>query len=436
MTGNGILSTYEYDANGNLTEKAAGPIVTEYSYNQANLPVSVTNRNEEMVYNGYMYTYTLDGNRTAENETNGISKSYQYDGLGRLTRETQTGEGKQETYGYSYDAFGNEQNPDETDMNPFRYAGEYFDQEIGNTYLRNRYYAPNIGRFITEDPIRDGLNWYIYANNNPITYADPMGLEFDTLRNLVSTSVDGSIEVKEDHAIVKAYGKEAIVYFDPNKNSFETYHINGTLAMERSDFLEILGVDAIERSYGEYEISTSESYMRTAVANVPFEVLSLYGGMLISKVKKLEDLGKVIGVTMGTLAMDYTGVVKIEAGTYIEEHFYIKQGNNVHSIGVITKTDSTSLLPKFIRTSSVMDISRTNIPISFILCLKKFAYWLQQVFKIHGVDTSFNTNPTGVIPVTVVLWCLTVFIIGLGYVFLMLIISWRFELKIKYDKTD
>ncbi|WP_145997725.1 RHS repeat-associated core domain-containing protein [Marasmitruncus massiliensis] len=46
-----------------------------------------------------------------------------------------------------YDAFGNEQNPEKLDSNPFRYCGEYFDRETGELYLRARYYNPEIGRF-------------------------------------------------------------------------------------------------------------------------------------------------------------------------------------------------------------------------------------------------------------------------------------------------
>ncbi len=56
-----------------------------------------------------------------------------------------------------------------------RYCGEYTDTESGLIYLRNRYYDPSIGRFITEDPIRDGSNWYIYCDNNPVMYVDPSG---------------------------------------------------------------------------------------------------------------------------------------------------------------------------------------------------------------------------------------------------------------------
>jgi len=79
---------------------------------------------------------------------------------------------------YEYDAFGIEKNPDANDTNPFRYCGEYFDKETGNIYLRARYYDPLTSRFISEDPARQGTNWYIYANNNPILYIDPSGMVY------------------------------------------------------------------------------------------------------------------------------------------------------------------------------------------------------------------------------------------------------------------
>jgi hypothetical protein len=43
-------------------------------------------------------------------------------------------------------------------------------------YLRARYYDPSIGRFMSEDPAQDGLNWYVYCGNNPVMFVDPMGL--------------------------------------------------------------------------------------------------------------------------------------------------------------------------------------------------------------------------------------------------------------------
>ena len=60
--------------------------------------------------------------------------------------------------------------------NPFGYCGEYTDSESGLIYLRNRYYSPDIARFVTEDPVKDGVNWYVYCGNNPVMFVDPLGL--------------------------------------------------------------------------------------------------------------------------------------------------------------------------------------------------------------------------------------------------------------------
>ena len=76
---------------------------------------------------------------------------------------------------YDYDAFGNEADPSDADTNPFRYCGEYYDIETGTYYLRARYYNPSLGRFGTEDPAHDGLNWYTYCHNDPINFKDSSG---------------------------------------------------------------------------------------------------------------------------------------------------------------------------------------------------------------------------------------------------------------------
>ena len=47
----------------------------------------------------------------------------------------------------------------------------------GQCYYNARWYDPNLGRFTTEDTIKAGLNWFIYANNNPLRFVDPTGLQ-------------------------------------------------------------------------------------------------------------------------------------------------------------------------------------------------------------------------------------------------------------------
>ncbi|MCD4502419.1 RHS repeat-associated core domain-containing protein, partial [Chromobacterium vaccinii] len=61
--------------------------------------------------------------------------------------------------------------------NPFRFQGQYHDDESGLHYNRHRYYDPEIGRFISRDPIglMGGINIHSYAPN-PLEWVDPLGL--------------------------------------------------------------------------------------------------------------------------------------------------------------------------------------------------------------------------------------------------------------------
>jgi len=47
--------------------------------------------------------------------------------------------------------------------------------ETGLQYFGARYYSPLTGQFLTVDPVKDGMNWYAYGNNNPLKYVDPDG---------------------------------------------------------------------------------------------------------------------------------------------------------------------------------------------------------------------------------------------------------------------
>ncbi|MEU7277248.1 RHS repeat-associated core domain-containing protein [Streptomyces sp. NPDC045431] len=61
------------------------------------------------------------------------------------------------------------------------YVGGTIDASTGLTHLGAREYDPTIGKFISVDPLIDYLqpqqiNGYAYANNSPVTHADPSGL--------------------------------------------------------------------------------------------------------------------------------------------------------------------------------------------------------------------------------------------------------------------
>ena len=56
------------------------------------------------------------------------------------------------------------------------YTGCDFDAETGLTYHWNRWRSEDGSTWLSQDPARDGLNWYGYAGQNPVNYKDPLGL--------------------------------------------------------------------------------------------------------------------------------------------------------------------------------------------------------------------------------------------------------------------
>jgi RHS repeat-associated protein len=80
---------------------------------------------------------------------------------------------------YSYDSFGKpvtEINKEDFTGNIFGFTGYQNDRASGMQYANARYYQPNTARFVSEDPVQHGENWYVYGKNNPFKYVDPMGL--------------------------------------------------------------------------------------------------------------------------------------------------------------------------------------------------------------------------------------------------------------------
>ena len=69
--------------------------------------------------------------------------------------------------------------------NEVLYAGYRPDGESGLYHVRNRYYHPTLGRFVSRDPsgYTDGMGLYTYAGDGPPYGSDSLGLE-DNVRGL------------------------------------------------------------------------------------------------------------------------------------------------------------------------------------------------------------------------------------------------------------
>ena len=88
---------------------------------------------------------------------------------------------------------------------PFRFQGQYYDEESGLHYNRFRYYDPEIGRFVSQDLIglRGGMNLFEYAPN-PILWVDPLGLSSFSCNKL---TVCGCKEIlKSENVIIGKHG--------------------------------------------------------------------------------------------------------------------------------------------------------------------------------------------------------------------------------------
>jgi RHS repeat-associated protein len=100
---------------------------------------------------------------------------YHYDGLGSVIALSDSSGNIVEQC--SYDIFG-EPSCISGLGNPYKFTGRRYDAETGLYYYRERYYSPQLGRFLSPDPIgyEEGLNLYTYCGNNPINWLDPWGL--------------------------------------------------------------------------------------------------------------------------------------------------------------------------------------------------------------------------------------------------------------------
>jgi RHS repeat-associated protein len=187
---------YAYDLRNRLTQTTKGSITANISYNTEGLRYKKSTLSKTVQYH-----YNLSGEVIAEGDGTGNIKAnyvwgpdrtlvkkdsvtgnsyyYLYNGHGDVVQMVDTAGNV--VNNYSYDEWGNILDKTEAIDNPFKYAGEVYDDETGLYYLRARYYDPQLGRFINEDSYEGQvnnpltLNLYTYGLNNPLKYLDPSG---------------------------------------------------------------------------------------------------------------------------------------------------------------------------------------------------------------------------------------------------------------------
>ena len=171
------VTQYAYGRNGALTyqEKTAGSSVTTRSFVYLNNQIA-----------GFMDTENgIESIRYAVTDIQG-SVTEVYDEDNRLLWKS------------GYTAFGIKAG-ETTKLIDFDglYTGCDIDAETGLTYHWNRWREEDGDSWLSQDPARDGLNWYGYAGQNPTNFIDKNGLFYYNGNGEQVSSLSGEVERSE-----------------------------------------------------------------------------------------------------------------------------------------------------------------------------------------------------------------------------------------------
>ena len=169
--GSGV--SFKYDPFGRRIYKSSSSGTSVYAYDGDNL-IEETNATGAVVAR---YEQGLNIDEPLAMLRSATTSYYQADGLGSVTSLTNTAGASAQTY--TYDSFGNILATTGSLTNAFRYTGREFDPETSLYYYRARYYDPQSGKFVSEDPLKffgGDANLYRYVWNHPTSLRDPRGL--------------------------------------------------------------------------------------------------------------------------------------------------------------------------------------------------------------------------------------------------------------------
>ncbi len=202
-------ATYTYNSNGSMTGKTVGSTNWTYGWDRENRMVSAGDgtNSASYVYDALgrrvkrtqasdVQKYTHDGHDVVLDDINSTLTKYQNSpGIDNKLKYVTGGTSKyflQNHLGSSvgianssgsvtdsdgYDSFGNSTNSSFSSR--YQFTGREPDSLTGLQFSRARFYDPQNGRFVSEDPIgfdAQDVNLYGYVKNVPINRIDPSGL--------------------------------------------------------------------------------------------------------------------------------------------------------------------------------------------------------------------------------------------------------------------
>ena len=185
----GGKTLFTYDPLGRrvakVDENGSGTVLATYTYHYDGPKVAVEYRPSSTTWS---YCYGIDNNDVLL-RINGSTKQWYYrNGFDDVTAVADNSGDLTEAYEYTAQGHFQITNGSGTVLtstgigNDILYTGQFYDPETRNYYYHARYYNPQLGRFISRDPLSgaefsQGSNLYAYVKNNPVNMADPTGEE-------------------------------------------------------------------------------------------------------------------------------------------------------------------------------------------------------------------------------------------------------------------
>jgi RHS repeat-associated protein len=237
--------TLTWDAHNRVSQIQVGSITPSYSYQYdidsyriaKNLNTSfnnyyLENGKLESIYDNsgnvqakYMRGSVIDEVVNGYQLNSGVMTNYTYHHDALESVLGQSGNTGTVVAAQGYTSFGSTVNATGSSNNTLKFTGREQDTETGLYYYRARYYDPLIGRFLSEDPIRSGLNFYTYGLNNPIHLNDPYGLT----QNDIDVALQLAIQTQPDLKFPDSYGSADLpgrqvgwTMFDQNGDAWAT----------------------------------------------------------------------------------------------------------------------------------------------------------------------------------------------------------------------
>jgi RHS repeat-associated protein len=163
--------SYKYDGLGRRIQRTpSSGVSTNFIYDGQDV---VKDINSDGTTVEYLNGPSIDNKIRQKGSSNSTTYYFSQDHLGSTTALTGTTGKLIERQ--TYDAYGNSTGSTRT---RYGYTGRERDALTSLLYYRARFYDPQLGRFISEDPIglTGGINSFAYVSNNPQNATDPSGL--------------------------------------------------------------------------------------------------------------------------------------------------------------------------------------------------------------------------------------------------------------------